>query len=82
MMHQYRKEIPYLNSVDVLVMDVGPAGIGAAVTVVRYGALVPKGVENLLTSGRCISGTHRAHASYRVMAICMRQVKQPVLRQH
>ncbi|MBQ6875492.1 MAG: FAD-dependent oxidoreductase [Lachnospiraceae bacterium] len=38
---------------------------------IRYGALVPKGVENLLTSGRCISGTHRAHASYRVMAICM-----------
>ena len=38
---------------------------------IRYGALVPLGVENLLTSGRCISGTHRAHASYRVMAICM-----------
>ena len=38
---------------------------------IRYGALVPLGVENLLTAGRCISGTHRAHASYRVMAICM-----------
>ncbi|MBQ8869117.1 MAG: FAD-dependent oxidoreductase [Oscillospiraceae bacterium] len=38
---------------------------------IRYGALVPKNVENLLTAGRCISGTHRAHASYRVMAICM-----------
>lgn len=38
---------------------------------IRYGALLPKGVENLLTAGRCISGTHRAHASYRVMAICM-----------
>lgn len=38
---------------------------------IPYGALVPKGVENLLTAGRCISGTHRAHASYRVMAICM-----------
>ena len=24
-----------------------------------------------MTAGRCISGTHRAHASYRVMAICM-----------
>ena len=22
-------------------------------------------------AGRCISGTHRAHASYRVMSICM-----------
>lgn len=38
---------------------------------IRYGALLPKGVENLITAGRCISGTHRAHASYRVMAICM-----------
>jgi hypothetical protein len=38
---------------------------------IRYGALLPVGVENLLTAGRCISGTHRAHASYRVMAICM-----------
>ena len=38
---------------------------------IRYGAIVPLGVDNLLTSGRCISGTHRAHASYRVMAICM-----------
>ena len=38
---------------------------------IPYGALIPLGVENLLTAGRCISGTHRAHASYRVMAICM-----------
>ncbi len=38
---------------------------------IRYGALLPKGIENLITAGRCISGTHRAHASYRVMAICM-----------
>ena len=38
---------------------------------IPYGALLPKGIENLLTAGRCISGTHRAHASYRVMAICM-----------
>jgi len=32
---------------------------------------VPRGVENLLIAGRAISGTHRAHASYRVMSICM-----------
>ena len=38
---------------------------------IRYGALLPCGADNLLTAGRCISGTHRAHASYRVMAICM-----------
>ncbi len=36
-----------------------------------YGCFVPKGLENLYVAGRCISGTHRAHASYRVMSICM-----------
>lgn len=38
---------------------------------IPYGALLPAGLEGLLTAGRCISGSHRAHASYRVMAICM-----------
>lgn len=38
---------------------------------IPYGCFLPKDVENLLTAGRCISGTHRAHASYRVMTICM-----------
>ena len=38
---------------------------------IPYGALVPASVGGLLVAGRCISGTHRAHASYRVMAICM-----------
>ena len=38
---------------------------------IRYGCLLPKGLEGILTAGRCISGTHRAHASYRVMTICM-----------
>lgn len=38
---------------------------------IRYGCLLPRGVENLMTAGRCISGTHRAHASYRVMTVCM-----------
>ena len=32
---------------------------------------MPLKVENLLVAGRAISGTHRAHASYRVMSICM-----------
>lgn len=31
--------------------------------------LMPKTIENLIVTGRCISGTHRAHASYRVMKI-------------
>lgn len=34
-------------------------------------SLRPKGVEQLILAGRCISGTHRAHASYRVMNIAM-----------
>ncbi len=38
---------------------------------IPYRALVPLVNRNLYTAGRCISGTHRAHASYRVMNICM-----------
>lgn len=38
---------------------------------IPMGALQPLHVENLLLAGRCISGTHRAHASYRVMNIAM-----------
>ena len=38
---------------------------------IRYGAFLPKGIDGLLVAGRCISGTHRAHASYRVMTPCM-----------
>ncbi|MDR0406277.1 MAG: FAD-dependent oxidoreductase [Clostridiales bacterium] len=38
---------------------------------IPYRCLTPQGVDNLLTAGRCVSGTHRAHASYRVMTICM-----------
>ena len=34
-------------------------------------ALIPIGVDQLLTAGRCISGTHEAHSSYRVMPISM-----------
>jgi FAD dependent oxidoreductase len=33
--------------------------------------LIPKGVENLLVAGRCISGTHEAHSSYRVTPTAM-----------
>ena len=38
---------------------------------IPYRSLLPAGLEGILTAGRCISGTHRAHASYRVMSICM-----------
>ncbi len=33
--------------------------------------LLPQKAENLLVAGRCISGTHEAHSSYRVMPIVM-----------
>ncbi|WP_267715513.1 FAD-dependent oxidoreductase [Streptomyces sp. CoH17] len=33
--------------------------------------LLPRGTERLLVAGRCISGTHVAHSSYRVMPIAM-----------
>ena len=56
-----------------------PAGAGQAEEKIQYvvpydlpyGCFVPKGVDGLMTAGRCISGTHRAHASYRVMSICI-----------
>lgn len=35
-----------------------------------YGALVPQKTDGLLLAGRCISGDHGAHASYRTMNIC------------
>jgi glycine/D-amino acid oxidase-like deaminating enzyme len=34
-------------------------------------ALIPKGLDQLLVAGRCISGTHEAQSSYRVMPIAM-----------
>ena len=56
-----------------------PAGAGQAEEKIQYvepydlpyRCFVPRKVENLYVAGRCISGTHRAHASYRVMSICM-----------
>ncbi len=36
-----------------------------------YRACVPVKLDNLLLSGRNISGTHKAHSNYRVMPICL-----------
>jgi hypothetical protein len=33
--------------------------------------LLPQGIEGLLVAGRCLSGSHEAHSSYRVMPIVM-----------
>ncbi|MDF2921424.1 MAG: hypothetical protein K0R57_338 [Paenibacillaceae bacterium] len=35
---------------------------------IPYRSLIPRGCTNLLLSSRCISGTHEAHSSYRIMA--------------
>ena len=37
---------------------------------IPYRCITPKGVNNLLTAGRCISTTHEAQASYRIMPVC------------
>src|SRR6476619_1016428 len=33
--------------------------------------LLPRNTDGLIVAGRCISGTHEAHSSYRVMPIVM-----------
>ncbi len=33
--------------------------------------LIPQKINNLIVAGRCISGTHEAHSSYRVMPVSM-----------
>jgi len=38
---------------------------------IPYGCLVPREIDGLLLTGRCISGSHAAHASYRVQRIML-----------
>jgi len=38
---------------------------------IPYGCLLPKNVENLLLSGRNISGSHMAHSNFRIMSVCI-----------
>lgn len=38
---------------------------------IPYGCLVPEEFDGLLLAGRCISGDHDAHASYRWQTVCM-----------
>lgn len=37
---------------------------------IPYRSLIPIGLNNLLVAGRCISSTHEAQSSYRIMPIC------------
>ncbi len=38
---------------------------------IPYGCLLPKNIENLLLSGRNISGSHMAHSNFRIMSVCI-----------
>ncbi|MDR1224225.1 MAG: FAD-dependent oxidoreductase [Tannerella sp.] len=46
-------------------------GSGKVVYEIPYRALLPQGLNNMLVAGRCISATHAAFGSIRVMATCM-----------
>ena len=46
-------------------------GSGKAVYEIPYRSLLPQGLDNLLVAGRCISATHTAFGSARVMATAM-----------
>ncbi|SDD69352.1 FAD dependent oxidoreductase [Paenibacillus sp. UNCCL117] len=46
-------------------------GSGKAVYEIPYRSLLPQGVHNVLVAGRCISATHNAFGSVRVMATAM-----------
>jgi hypothetical protein len=56
-----------------------PAGRGTLLKRVKTGCsyeiplrcCIPLGLDNILVAGRCISGTHEAHSSYRVMPVAM-----------
>ncbi|ADH84857.1 FAD-dependent oxidoreductase [Desulfurivibrio alkaliphilus] len=54
-----------------------PEGMGTVIKRVPQGeaydiplrCLLPRKIDNLIVAGRCISGTHEAHSSYRVMPV-------------
>ena len=62
-------------TVDIHNPDGGGQAEGLAEVVhpydIPYRCLVPQNVENLLVTGRCISATHEAMASFRIMSVCM-----------
>lgn len=55
-----------------------PVGTGTTIYKIRddkyyripYRSLLPKEYDNMLVAGRCVSATHEAHSSVRVMPIC------------
>ncbi len=61
---EFNLDIHQPDGIDQDNLDVKPYQI-------PYRCLVPVSLDGLLTAGRCISGTHEAHSSYRVTANCM-----------
>lgn len=51
--------------------DKSTRGMKSKQYTIPYGCFLPINIENLMLAGRCISGTHLAHSSFRVMPICM-----------
>ena len=75
--HDFEDTIAYCGfGVDIHdVKAEGDPGSKHTTPIRRYGipyrCLLPSNVTGLLVAGRCISGTHEAHASYRVTGTCM-----------
>ena len=61
--------------IDIHNPDGAGQAMGFAQTPQRYdiplGCLIPREIEGLVLTGRCISGSHEAHASYRVQRIML-----------
>ncbi len=62
--HDYHGSWLYTPGKGTQVKDNGSYGI-------PYRCLLPRDVEHLLVAGRCLSASHEAHASARVMGTCM-----------
>lgn len=64
-----------LGSYYIDVHNAGDPGNACVLSGTTYGipyrCLLPRKVEGLLAAGSCISGTHEAAGSFRVMATCM-----------
>ncbi|HNS48247.1 MAG TPA: FAD-dependent oxidoreductase [bacterium] len=67
MLEKYRDRLPKTSETGMSSLR-PPAGDWFNIP---YGCLVPRGSRNLLVAGRCISATHQAMSSIRVMATCM-----------
>ena len=62
--HDYDGSWFHIPKKGTQIKDYGSYGI-------PYRCLVPRGIDGLLVAGRCLSTTHEAHASARVMGTCM-----------